>query len=100
MVDPTLIIHWLFSWLTVVILMTRIVWRRVSTEEFNAGDYLTMAALVCVFTRMGLIHVVLTWGTNNVSAAYRLNHAFTDEEIYQRTIGSKFTVINRFFYNT
>jgi hypothetical protein len=49
---------------------------------------------------MSFVHVVLVWGSNNLTAAYRKNHVFSAQEIYQRTVGSKLTVINRLFYNT
>lgn len=100
--DPTLLIHWLFSCLALIIMVARLVWKKVhiSRQEYNLGDWFTVAAIVCALTRLGLIHVVLTWGTNNVSAAYRKNHTFTDEEIYRREIGSKLSIVNRVFYNS
>lgn len=98
--DPTLLIHWLFSCLAFLIMVVRLVWRKVSKQDFNLGDWFTVAAIVCTLTRLGLIHVVLTWGTNNVSAAYRKTHTFTNEEIYRREIGSKLSIVNRVFYNS
>ncbi|WYZ35928.1 hypothetical protein EsH8_X_000575 [Colletotrichum jinshuiense] len=81
-------------------MVVRLVWRKVSKQDFNLGDWFTVAAIVCTLTRLGLIHVVLTWGTNNVSAAYRKTHTFTNEEIYRREIGSKLSIVNRVFYNS
>ncbi|GJD01291.1 Pth11-like integral membrane protein [Colletotrichum higginsianum IMI 349063] len=98
--DPTLLLHWLFSFLALFIMVARLVWRKVAKQDLNLGDWFTVAAIVCALTRVGLIHVVLTWGTNNVSAAYRKNHTFTDEEIYRREIGSKLSIVNRVFYNS
>ncbi|KAK1999390.1 hypothetical protein LX36DRAFT_699658 [Colletotrichum falcatum] len=98
--DPTLLIHWLFSCLAFSIMMVRLVSKRIARQEFNIGDWLTIAAIVCVMTRLGLIHVVLTWGTNNMSVSYRKIHNFTNEEIYRREIGSKLSIVNRVFYNS
>ncbi|KAF6830389.1 Pth11-like integral membrane protein [Colletotrichum musicola] len=98
--DPTLLLHWLFSCLALLIMGVRLVWRKAARQDFNLGDYLTVAACVCALTRLGLIHVVLTWGTNNVSPKLRATHTFTDEEIYRREIGSKLSVVNRVFYNS
>ncbi|KZL63735.1 pth11-like integral membrane protein [Colletotrichum incanum] len=98
--DPTLLIHWLFSCLALSIMVARLVWKKVAKQDLNLGDWFTVAAIICALTRLGLIHVVLTWGTNNVSAAYRKNHTFTDEEIYRREIGSKLSIANRVFYNS
>ncbi|KAK2017316.1 hypothetical protein LZ32DRAFT_665186 [Colletotrichum eremochloae] len=98
--DPTLLIHWIFSCLAFSVMIVRLVSKKVAKQEFSIGDWLTIAAIVCVMTRLGLIHVVLTWGTNNVSALYRKKHTFTDEEIYRREIGSKLSIVNRVFYNS
>ncbi|KAH6970726.1 hypothetical protein BKA56DRAFT_559188 [Ilyonectria sp. MPI-CAGE-AT-0026] len=100
MEDPTLLIHWLFSCLTLVIIAVRLVWRKVAKQPFNLGDYLSMAAGVCAMTRLGLIHVVLSYGTNNLSAAVRKTHVFTATDIAHRTIGSKLSITNRVFYNS
>ncbi|KAK2049400.1 hypothetical protein LZ31DRAFT_457227 [Colletotrichum somersetense] len=98
--DPTLLIHWLFSCLALSIMIVRVVWKKIAKQEFNIGDWLTLAAIVCVMTRLGLVHVVLIWGTNNVSASLRKTHTFTDEEIYRREIGSILSIVNRVFYNS
>lgn len=98
--DPTLLIHWLFSCLALLVMVVRLIWRKVAKQPFNLGDYLTMAACLCALTRLGLIHVVLVWGTNNVSATLRATHTFTSTEIYQREIGSKLSIVNRVFYNS
>ncbi|KAF2765926.1 hypothetical protein EJ03DRAFT_195191 [Teratosphaeria nubilosa] len=100
MVDSTLIILWIFSWLAVTVMLARLVWRYQQMRSWNAGDYLTLSALVCVFVRLGMIHIVLTYGTNNMTAAYRATHHFTSQDISKRVIGSKLAVANRFFYNT
>lgn len=100
MEDPTLLIHWLFSCLAVLVMSTRLIYRMVAKQSCTLGDYLTMAAIVCCLVRLGLIHVVLTYGTNNVSAAIRATHTFTAEEIRQRTLGSKLSLVNRVFYNS
>ena len=98
--DPTLLILWLFSCLALIIMAIRLIWRKVAGQSFNLGDYLTMAACVAALIRLALVHVVLTWGTNNMTDTFRNTHHFTAREIYQREIGSKFIIINRFFYNS
>jgi hypothetical protein len=67
--------------------------------KFDFGNYCTMATMLCAATRGGIIHVVLTWGTNNMFAATRAKTNFTSVEIYRRTIGSKLTITNRPIYN-
>ncbi|KAK4073914.1 hypothetical protein H0G86_003371 [Trichoderma simmonsii] len=98
--DPTLLIHWLFSCLALLIMGVRLWGRKNARQDFNLGDRLTMAAAACALIRLGMIHVVLTWGTNNMTAAQRQDHHFTSKEIYQREIGSKLSIANRVFYNS
>jgi hypothetical protein len=93
-------IHWLFSCLSLAVMMARLTWRKIAKHRFNMGDYWTVAAMLCCLTRLALIHVVLIWGTSNMVPGYRKEHYFTDQEIYQRQIGSKFSIANRFFYNS
>lgn len=98
--ETTLVIHWVFSCLAILVMLVRLVWKRATRQSFNMGDYLTMAAIVCALTRLGLIHVVLTWGTTNMPRRFRAKHKFTDQEIYRREIGSQLSIANRFFYNS
>ncbi|KAF4308230.1 putative pth11-type gpcr protein [Botryosphaeria dothidea] len=98
--DPTLLILWLLTWLAVVVMASRLILRKVRGQPFVMGDYLTMGALLCALVRLSLIHVVITWGTNNMSPKLRDSTTWTPEKIYQREIGSKFAIANRVFYNT
>lgn len=92
--DPTLLIHWLFSCLSLLVMGDR-PGGRLPKQPINLGDYLAMAACLCCMVRLALIHVVLTCGTNNVPVAVRQTKVFTDEEIYRREIGRKFAIANR-----
>ena len=98
--DPTLIIHWVFTALAVLVMTVRLILRRSVFHVFDLADYLTIAAIVCALARGSFIHMVLTWGTNNIRAATRVKLVFTEEVIYRRTMGSKLTVSNRPVYNT
>lgn len=100
MEDPTLLIHWLFSWLAAAVMIARLVWRYAAFRRWTAGDYLTIGALACCFVRLGMIHIVLTYGTNNLTAAQRAAEMWTETDIARRILGSKLAVANRFFYNT
>ncbi|KAL9573141.1 hypothetical protein ACKAV7_002826 [Fusarium commune] len=100
MEDPTLFIHWFFSCLSLLIMGVRLIWRKAAKQKFVLGDYLTMGAILCCAVRLALIHVVLTWGTNNIKPSLREKMVFTDEIIYRREIGSKFAITNRVFYNS
>lgn len=45
----------------------RIVCSRCMFSKLNLGDFCTMAAMLCAVARGGMIHFVLTWGTNSIS---------------------------------
>jgi FtsH-binding integral membrane protein len=100
MPDPTLIIVWTFTWIAVTVMCLRLLLVRINKKPFSAGDYLTMGAIFCAIARLSLIHVVLIWGSNNVSHRFRATHVFTQQQIYQREIGGKLTIVNRLFYNS
>ncbi|KAH6672397.1 hypothetical protein B0J14DRAFT_655281 [Halenospora varia] len=96
----TLILLWVFTWGAMFLMAVRLIMRKVRGQRFDLGDKLTFFAMFCLMARLGFIHVVLIWGSNNVSAAFRANHKFTSWEIYQREMGSKLTITSRPFYNT
>lgn len=100
MKDPTILIVWLFSWLALAIMATRLALRKLRRQAFVLGDYFTMAAVFCALARLGLVHVVITWGTNNVTAKFRATHHWAPGEIYRREVGSKLALVNRVFYNS
>ncbi|KAI6889854.1 hypothetical protein KC334_g14958 [Hortaea werneckii] len=81
-------------------MVVRLIGRWSAVRHLTTGDYLTLAALACLFVRLGMIHTVLEYGSSNITTAYRESHSFTTQEIERRTIGSKLTIANRFFYNT
>lgn len=50
-------------------------------------------AMVPILARMGLVHVVLLWGTNNTIAT-----GLTPEDIHHREIGSGLVLLARIMY--
>ena len=96
----TIIIVYVFTWLGMLLMTARLILRRYRGQEWDLSDYMTMVCMVCLLARMSFIHVILVWGSNNLTAAYRKNHVFGQAEIYRRTVGSKLTLVNRTFYNT
>lgn len=63
------------------------------------SSYLTMVAIFCMFGRTAFATVILLWQNNNMTEAYRASHTFTDQEIYERVVGGKLTLVNRVIYN-
>ncbi len=54
-----------------------------------------MAAMVPLFIRMALIHVVLIWGTNNVQT---VGVHYTQLQIEHRSVGARLVLAARIFY--
>jgi hypothetical protein len=50
-------------------------------------------SIVPLLIRMALIHVVLLYGTNNVTT-----EGLTPQDVMERTIGSKLVLATRIFY--
>jgi hypothetical protein len=53
-----------------------------------------LLSIIPLMARMGLIHVVLVWGTNNVDLSVDLSQS----DINHRVIGSKLVLGARIFY--
>ncbi|KAJ5976848.1 hypothetical protein N7501_000190 [Penicillium viridicatum] len=96
----TLIILWVFTWVTVGLIVFRLLVRKLKGFKFVLGDYFAMGAIFCALARLGLVHVIIIWGTNNMSAKFRHTHNFTPEEVRRREIASKLVLANRVFYNS
>jgi hypothetical protein len=58
-----------------------------------------MVAIFCMFGRTAFTTVVLLWENNNMTEAFRASHTFTEQDIYERVIGGKLTLVNRAVYN-
>lgn len=98
MATAGLVAIWLCSSLSLLIMVSRLVLGRFFGQKFDVGDGLTVTAIFFTLVRTPLAHVVIVWGTNNLSAAYRETHQFGSLEIYHREIGSKFTLVARTLY--
>jgi hypothetical protein len=96
----TIVITWVFTWLSEALMALRLTMRKLRKQDFNISDYFTIAAMAFLIIRLAMVHIVLIWGTNNITAAFRDSHMFTAQEIYQLEIGSKLTLAVRAVYNT
>ena len=88
-----------FSFLGLAIMFLRLIARKFRRQKFNCSDYLTMVAMLCLMARTAFAAVVIMWGNNNFTDEYRATNSFSSREIYQREVGSKFTIVNRLNYN-
>lgn len=73
--------------------MVRVAGRFVRTERLFKEDWMAFACIIPLFARMGIVHVILLYGTNNV-----VTTDLTEQGIRQRAIGSKLVLVSRIFY--
>jgi ABC-type polysaccharide/polyol phosphate export permease len=98
MATNSLATAWILCGLAITIMVIRLVFGRLFKQKFDTGDQLTVAAIVFSIARIAFTHVIIIWGTNNISDAYRNTHQFSKLEIYHREMGSKFTLVARSLY--
>jgi hypothetical protein len=89
---------WIFTITSVAIMILRLILGRKCKVKWDIGDSLTVAAIVFSAARISLVHVTILWKTNRITEEYRDTHLFSKLEIYQREMGSKFTLAGRVLY--
>lgn len=91
--NPTLLVSWFCTIFALVIIIIRLLGRWVRTERLFREDKVMFWAIIPLIARMGFVHVILLWGTNNT-----ITTGLSELEIYQRTIGSKLVLPARILY--
>lgn len=92
--NPTLLFSWWCTGFALAFIGVRLCGRMVRNNRLFNEDKIMFASTIPLLIRMGLIHVVLIWGTNNVD----LSDGLTELEIQHRTTGSKLVLPARIFY--
>lgn len=94
-VKPTLLVCWWITSFCAVIIALRVIGRFIRSEKLFSEDKTAALALVPLFLRMGCVHVILIYGTNNV----RLEGAeLSDDELHNRSVASGLVLLSRVFY--
>jgi len=75
------------------IILVRLFGRKVRTDRLFREDKAMALSMIPLLIRMGLVHVVLLWGTNNTQTK-----GLTELEIQHREIGSRLVLASRIFY--
>ncbi|WEW54894.1 hypothetical protein PRK78_000321 [Emydomyces testavorans] len=91
--NPTLLVSWWATGFSLAIILVRVFGRYIRTERLFPEDWVMALSILPLLIRMGFVHVVLIWGTNNASAA-----GLTDLDIYHRELGSRMVLGARIFY--
>ena len=91
---PTLLVCWWITLFCATIIFLRVAGRFIRSEELFAEDKTAALATIPLFLRMGCVHVVLLYGTNNAE----LPPSLSEEEVRRRAIGSGLVLASRVFY--
>lgn len=78
---------------SLAVIVIRTCGRYIRAEKVFIEDGIMMLAIIPLFVRMGFVHVVLLFGTNNVQTAGLLAG-----QIHRREIGSKIVLLSRITY--
>ncbi|KAK6585934.1 hypothetical protein PZA11_000991 [Diplocarpon coronariae] len=90
---PTLLVGWWCTVYAAVVILTRFCGRYIRAEKVFLADGIMLAAIVPLFTRMALVHLVLIYGTNNVQT-----YGLSAQSIRDREVGSHIVLASRVFY--
>ncbi|KAF2262732.1 hypothetical protein CC78DRAFT_310740 [Lojkania enalia] len=92
--QPTLLYSWWCTIFSLVIIGFRLSGRYIRNERLFREDKIMAWSIIPLMVRMGFVHVVLIYGTNNVNVS-----GLTDPTIiHRREIGSKLVLVARIFY--
>jgi len=94
---PTLLVTWWITILCAFVIGLRCAGRYIRVEHLFIEDKIAALALIPLFLRIGFVHVVLLYGTNNVLIDQN-SLRFSAEEIRRRSIGSGLVLISRIIY--
>lgn len=95
-VKPTILVCWWATLFSTLIILLRVAGRMIRSERLFSEDRMAFFCLIPLYMRMGLVHVVLVYGTNNNDFSQT---TLTDDEIRRRTIGSGLVLASRICYS-
>ncbi|OAX82177.1 hypothetical protein ACJ72_03473 [Emergomyces africanus] len=93
-VMPTLLVSWWCTGFALAIIFVRVLGRYIRAQVLFPEDWIMLISVIPLFIRMGLVHLVLIYGTNNIVSTANL----LDIQIRQREIGSGLVLAARIFY--
>lgn len=82
--------------LAVILISVRLIWRHRRGERMYPDDIWMGVSLGPLLVRLGLVHIVLKYGTNNIN--YDNIGGMSPAQIQQRVIGSKLILLSRISY--
>ncbi|KAI8961621.1 hypothetical protein F5Y11DRAFT_222051 [Daldinia sp. FL1419] len=90
---PTLLVCWWITLFCTVIILLRIAGRFIRSEKLFREDKTAALAIIPLYLRMGCVHVILVYGTNNAHFT-----ELTAEEMHMKSVSSGLVLASRIFY--
>ncbi|KAI2626194.1 GPCR protein, PTH11-type [Xylaria nigripes] len=91
---PTLLVCWWITLFCTTIIFLRVGGRFIRSEMLFREDKSVLFAVIPLFLRMGLVHTILLWGTNNAQFIWPL----TETERRHKSIASALVIGSRILY--
>ncbi|KAI1133593.1 GPCR protein, PTH11-type [Nemania abortiva] len=91
---PTLLVCWWITLFCSTIIFLRVAGRFIRSEKLFQEDKTVTFAAIPLFLRMGVVHIVLLWGTNNAQFTWPL----TATEKEHKSIASGLVIGSRVLY--
>ncbi|KAI0159591.1 GPCR protein, PTH11-type [Xylariaceae sp. FL1272] len=91
---PTLLVCWWMTLFCATVILLRVTGRFIRSEKLFKEDRTVLYALVPLFARMGLVHLVLLWGTNNA----RFDRPLSEKERMHKAVASGLVIATRMLY--
>lgn len=82
--------------LAVILIFVRLIWRHRRGERMYPDDIWMGVSLGPLLVRLGLVHIVLSYGTNNIN--YESIGGLNPTEVQRRVVGSKLILLSRISY--
>jgi hypothetical protein len=91
---PTLLVCWWITLFCTTIILLRVAGRFVRTERLFQEDKTAALAIIPLWLRMGCVHLILTYGTNNAQFLGPLSN----EDKRMKSIASGLVLASRMFH--
>ncbi|KAF3350792.1 hypothetical protein HYQ45_010644 [Verticillium longisporum] len=92
---PTLLVCWWITIFCTVMIVLRVVGRFIRTEKLFREDKVVSLALIPMYLRMGCVHFILLYGTNNADFT---GVTLSEKQHRQRQIASGLVLASRLLY--
>ncbi|CAK7212420.1 hypothetical protein SBRCBS47491_001457 [Sporothrix bragantina] len=94
-VKPTLLVCWWTTIFCLTIILLRLAGRYIRSERLFVEDRVVALAIIPLLLRMGCVHAILIYGTNNVELS---TISTSEHDLHRRAVGSGLVLASRIFH--